>query len=209
MAINDLTMNFARWKAVLADCDAAEAAAAAIKDHPQCSVRDVVAIAAETVDQVYLVPASTLGGLRRKLELLWATELWDETYGTDFRHTMIGDLVRLEMLLAGVDPEEASGGMDLDKVGTDFSDAASEYDHCVHLHHGGPSEAYGASSSSDLAAIVDEAETKLLSLSSPNLGGVEKKLTILFGDNSFSRIDNSAVHALILRDLRRFITHQQ
>lgn len=211
MAINDLTTYSARWNAALADYDAAEAATAAVKAHSQGRVRDdVVALAAEAADRVYRVPAPTLGGLRRKLELLWSTELWEETYGTDFKRIAVGDLTRLELLLAGVDPYEATGGADLDKVAADFTEAAREYDHNVQLHREGPSKAWGTSSSSDITAMMDAAEAKLLSLSAPNLGAVEKKLTILFGDDRFCDIDNAAAHALILRDLRRFVAkHQQ
>jgi hypothetical protein len=210
LAINHLTTNYRRWNAALADSDAAEAATAAIKDHPNGRVRDdIVALTAEAVDRVYRVPAPTLGGLRRKLELFW-TDLWDETYGADFKKIVVGDLVRLELLLAGVDPYEASGGMDLEKVAADFAEAAGAYDHYIQLLREGPSEAWGTSSSSDITALMDEAEAKMLSLSAPTLGAVLKKLTILFSDDRFCEIDEAAAHGLILRDLRRFITkHHQ
>ena len=209
MADNSVSMVSRRWNNALVDYDAAEAAAAAIKDHPQSRVRDdVIALAAEAADRVYRIAAPTLGGLRRKLELVF--DLWDDTYGTDFVRTVVGDLTRLELLLVGVDPYEASGGMDLDKVATDFTEAAREYEHYVRLHRDGPSEAWGKSSSSEITALMDEAEAKLLSLSAPNLGAVEKKLAILFGDGRFCEIDDAAAQALILQDLRRLRTkHQQ
>lgn len=207
---NEITnTNSSRWDNVLVDCYSAKVAADAIKPHPEGRVRDeVFALADEAAERVYRVPAPTLGGLRRKLELLW-TDLFDETFGADFKRIIVGDLTRLELLLAGVDPYDASGGMDLDKVAADFTEAASEYDHYVKLHGEGPSEAWGANSSKDIAAMLDGAEARLLSLSAPNLGAVEKKLTILFGDDRFSEIDDSAAHALIIRDLRRLITTQQ
>jgi hypothetical protein len=210
MADNSVSMISRRWNNALVDYEAAAAADAAIKAHPQGRVRDdVAALAAEAADRVYRVPAPTLGSLRQKLELLWATKLWEETYGADFKRIALGDLTRLEMLLAGVDPYDASGGMDLDKVAADFTEAARGYDHYVHLHREGPSEAWGATTSSDVTALMDEAEAHLLSLSAPNLGAVEKKLTILFGDDRFCEIDDAAAHVLILRDLRRFITNHQ
>ena len=118
--------------------------------------------------------------------------------------------MRIELLLAGIDPYEASGRTDLDKVAADFSEAARENDHYVQLHREGPSEAWGTSSPIEIAALMGAAGAKLLSLSAPSLGAVEKKLTILFGDDRFCEIDDAAAQALILRDLRRFITqHQQ
>lgn len=210
MADKSVSMISRRWNNALVDYDAAKAAAAAVEAHAPGRVRDdVVALAAEAVDKVCRVPAPTLGGLRQKLELHW-TDLFDDTYGADFKRIIVGDLTRLELLLAGVDPNEASGGMDLDKVAADFTEAAREYEHYVQLHREGPSEAWGKSSSSDITALVDAAQAKLLSLSAPSLGAVEKKLTILFGDDRFCEIDDAATQALILRDLRRFITqHQQ
>lgn len=209
LATNHLTTNCARWNAALADCDAAEAAVAAVKDHPQGRVRDdVVALAAEATDRVYWLPAPTIGGLRRKLDLFW-TDLSGQACESDQR-VVLGDLVRIELLLAGVDPYEASGGMDLDKVAADFAEAARNYDHYVQLHREGGSEAWGTSSSSDITALMNEAEAKLISLPAPNLGAVEKKLTILFSNDRFGQIEDTIAHTLILRDLRRFIIkHQQ
>jgi hypothetical protein len=211
MAITHLTGNDSRWNAALADCDAAEAAAAAVKNHSTGRVRkDVVALAAEAADRLYRVPAPTLGGLRRKLLVLWATKFWEETCGVDPKRILVGDLTRLEMLHAGVDPYEASGGMDLEKIASDFTEAAWEYDRCIQLHRAGHSEARSTNSAGDIAACLDKARAKLLSLPAPNLGAVEKKLTILFDDDHFSEIDDAAAHILILRDVRRFIAgHQQ
>jgi hypothetical protein len=193
-----------RWNNALVDYDAAEAAAAAIQTHPPGRVRDdVLAVAGEAIDRVYRVPAPTLGGVRRKLELLF--DLWDETQDIHFVRIVVGDLTRLELLLAGADPYEASGGMDLDKVAADFWHAARRYDHNLHVFR----EGQATSSSSDFTALIEEAEAGLLSLSAPNLSAVEKKLTILFGDDRFCAIDETAAHTLILRDLRRFITKRQ
>jgi len=210
LADNSVSMISRRWNNALVDYDAADAAAAAVKAHPQGRVRDdVIVLAADAADRVYRVPAPTLGGLRRKLELLW-TDLWEDTADANVKRTVIGDLTRIELLLAEVDPYEASGGMDLDKVAADFAEAAREYDHYIQLHRENRSDALATSSSSEFAAMMDEAEAKLLSLSAPNLGAVEKKLTILFGDDRFYEIEDSAAQALILRDLRRFIAqHKQ
>jgi hypothetical protein len=209
MADDSVSMISRRWNNALVDYDAAKAAAGAVDAHRPGRVRDdVLALATEAVDRVCRVPAPTLGGLRQKLEVHWA-DLSDDTYGADFKRIIVGDLTRLELLLAGVDPYDASGGMDLDKLAADFTEAAREYDHHVQLRRDGPSEAWGTNSSSDITALIDQMEAKLLSMSAPNLGAIEKKLTILFGGDRFPETDGAVAQALILRDLRRFITKYQ
>ena len=205
MATDHLTTNLARWNSAAANHDAAEAALAAVKDNAECSVRhEIVALAAEAHDRLFRIPAPTIGALRRKLESFWG-DLFEETYGNQFRRIIIGDTVRLELLLAGVDPEEASGGMDLKKVASDFAAAAREYDHYVELRREGPSKKWGASTTSDITALLDAAESKMLSLSAPNLAAVEKKLTALWIDDRYDPIEATTAHVTILRDLRRLV----
>ncbi len=205
MATDHLTTNLARWNSAVANHDAAEAALAAVKDHPHSGVRDdIVALAAEANDRLFRIPAPTLGSLGRKLESFW--DIWAETCGTEFKRIIVGDIVRLELLLAGVDPDEASGGMDLKRVASDFADAACEYDHYAELRREGPSDKWGASTTSDITALLDEAESKLLSLSAPNLAAVEKKLTALWVDDTYDPIEATTAHVTILRDLRRLMT---
>jgi hypothetical protein len=205
LATDYLTTNLARWNSAVANHAAAEAALAAVKDHPQSGIRDdIVALAAEAHDRLFRIPAPTLGALRRKLESFW--DIWAETYGTDFKRIILGDLTRIELLLAGVEPEEASGGMDLKKVASDFAEAAREYDHYLELRREGPSKKWGASTTSDITALMDEAESKMLSLSAPNLAAVEKKLTALWVDDRYDPIEATTAHVTILRDLRRLMT---
>jgi hypothetical protein len=205
LATDHLTINLARWNAALANHAAAEAALAAVRDHPQSGIRDdIVALAAEAHDRLFRIPAPTLGAIRRKLESFWG-DLFEESYGNQFRRIIIGDTVRLEMLLAGIDPEEASGGMDLKKVASDFDEAAREYDHYTELRREGPSDKWGASTTSDVTALLDQAESKMLSLSAPNLAAVEKKLTALWLDDRYDPIEATTAHVTILRDLRRLM----
>jgi hypothetical protein len=205
LATDQLTTNLARWNSAAANHAAAEAALAAVKDHPQSSIRDdIVALAAEAHDRLFRIPAPTLRALRRKLESFWG-DLFEDTYGNQFRRIIIGDTVRLELLLAGVDPEEASGGMDLKKVASDFDEAAREYDHYTELRREGPSDKWGASTTSDVTALLDQAESKMLSLSAPNLAAVEKKLTALWLDDRYDPIEATTAHVTILRDLRRLM----
>jgi hypothetical protein len=203
LATDPITPNLARWNSAAADHDAADAALAAVKDLPQSSIRDeIVALAAEAHDRLFRIPAPTLGALRRKLESFWG-DLFEETYGNHFRRIVIGDTVRLELLLAGVAPEEASGGMDLKKVASDFDEAARQYDHYAELRREGPSDKWGESTTSDITALLDQAESKMLSLSAPNLAAVEKKLTALWVDDRYDPIEATTAHVTILRDLRR------
>lgn len=205
MATDHLTTNLARWNSAAANHAAAEAALAAVKDLPQSGIRDdIVALAAEAHDRLFRIPAPTLGALRRKLESFWG-DLFEDTYGNQFRRIIIGDTVRLELLLAGVDPHEASGGMDLKKVASDFAEAAREYDHYLELRREGPSKKWGASTTSDITALMDEAESKMLSLSAPNLAAIEKKLTALWVDDRYDPIEATTAHVTILRDLRRLV----
>jgi hypothetical protein len=205
LATDHLTTNLARWNSAAANHEAAQAALAAVEESRKCSVHDeIVALAAEAHDRLFRIPAPTLGALRRKLETFWG-DVFEETYGNQFRRIIIGDIVRLELLRAGVDPEEASGGMDLNKVASDFAEAAREYDHCAELRREGPSDKWGASTTSDITASLDEAESKMLSLSAPNLAAVEKKLAALWFDRRYDPIETTTAHVTILRDLRRLM----
>ena len=209
MAINHHTISKRRWNTVLSNLEALNAAAAAVEGQCPSLARDhILSRYVATAKELFGTTAPTLGDLRRKLELYWG-DLFKDVHGNDFKRIAVGDLVRLELLHTGVDAEEASGGMNLKKVASDWADAALEYDHYLQLHLDGQAEAEGTSSSSDITAMMIEAEAKLLSLSAPQLGAVEKKLTIIFGGDRFDPIED-AIAYLILRDLRHFITdHQQ
>jgi len=159
----NFTTTLTRWNSTLADHDAAEAALAALKDFPRSRVYDdIIALAAEAQDRLFRIPSPTIGALRRKLEAFW-TDLWEETPAADAKRGIIGDLTRIELLLLGAGPEEAAVGMDLKRVASDFAAAAREYDHYVELHREGPSDRWGASTTSDIVALMDEAEAKMLS----------------------------------------------
>jgi hypothetical protein len=207
LATDHLTTNLARWNSAATNYDAADAALGAVKDLPQSGIRDdIVALAAEAHDRLFRIPAPTFGALRRKLEWFW--DIWAETYGTDFKRIILGDLTRIELLKAGVEPEEASGGMDLNKVASDFDEATREYDHYTELRLEGPSDKWGASTTSDITACLDQAESKMLSLSAPNLAAVEKKLAALWVDDRYDPIEATTAHVTILRDLRRLADTQ-
>lgn len=209
MATNHFTPNLARWNSTLADHDAAEAALVALKDLAKSRVHDdIIALAAEAKDRLFRIPSPTISALRRKLETFW-TDLWEETPAADAKRGIIGDLTRIELLLLGAGPEEVAVGMDLKRVASDFAAAARDYDHYVELHREGPSDKWGASTTSDIVALMDQAEAKMLSLPAPNLPAVEKKLTAMWIDQRYDPIEATTAHVTILRDLRRLIIEHQ
>lgn len=206
MANDHITPNLARWNAGIADFEAANTALEALTEHPESRVRDdIAALATDASARLFRIPAPTLGTLRRKLEAYWG-DVFEEVYGNEFRRVLLGDLVRIELLRAGVDPEEASGGMNLKTVASNFAEAAREYDHYMDLHREGPSDNWGSSTTSDIVALLDQAEAKMLGLPAPNLAAVEKKLTVLWKDQRYDPIESSTAHVTILRDLRRLMT---
>lgn len=208
MATDHLTTNLARWNSAAANHDAAEVALAAVKDLPQSGIRnDIVALAAEAHDRLFRIPAPTLGALRRKLEWFW--DIWAQTYGTNFKRIILGDLTRIELLLAGVHPEDASGGMNLKKVASAFREAALEYDRYLEFRRQVPSEKWGESTTSDIAARLGQAAAKVLSLPAPNLAAVEKKLAAMWVDERFDPIEATTVHVMIMRDLHRLMNEHQ
>jgi hypothetical protein len=114
------------------------------------------------------------------------------------------------MQLAGVEEPDASGGYDMRKVARDWTDALHQLDHWAQLLAEGRSDKWGDSKQSDIATFKDEAEAALLSLPTPHLLAVIKKLEILWADQRFGAVDDTWDHLLLMRDLRRFaLKHQQ
>lgn len=208
MAIHHHTVSQHRWNTVLSNLETLDAAVIAEDEQRPGSVRgQTLSLYVAAAKQFFGVAAPTLGGLRHKLEVYWG-DVFEDVHGNNFKRIAMGDLVRLELLHVGVDADEASGGMNLEKVASDWAAAAREYDHYVQLRSDARSDAGGTSSSIDVAALMGEAEAKLLSLSAPNLEAVETKLIILLGGDRFDPIED-AIAYLLLRDLRHFITKRQ
>lgn len=154
---------------------------------------------------MFRAPAPTLGAVRQKLEAYWG-DLFDDSHGSSFKRIVIGDLVVLEMVHAGIDWAEASGGRSWKKVRSDFEKAARAYDRYLELQREGPTDKWGENTASDIAALLEGAEAEMLSLPAADLAGVEKKLTAIWQDQAYDPIEASTVHVTILRDLRRLIT---
>lgn len=188
MANSYLPTNSARWNAALANHEAAHAAALAMQELQDCRVRnEIFELAAGAAERLFRVPSPTIGALRVKLETLFGESIWDEDEGGNIRRTVIGDLRRLELLLAGAEPHEASGGMDLSKLAADWAEAASKYSK--------------SASPAEKSALA----TSLLQLSAPDLAAVEAKLMILAASDDY--VDRFAACNLvqIIRDLKRFV----
>lgn len=208
MAINHHTVSHRRWNTVQSNLEALDAAAAAVEGQRPSPARErILSLYVATANKLFSTVAPTLGDLRHKLEVYWGN-LFEDIPGNDLKLIAMGDLYRLNLLHAGVEAVHASGGMNLEKVASDWADAAREYDHYVQLSRDAPSEASVASSSNNIAALIDQAEATLLSLSAPSLEAVEKKLTILLGGDRFDPIGD-AIAYLILRDLGHFIIKSQ
>ena len=193
------------WNEALVDYEVAKAAADAVADKPACQLREHIFEAyGDAAKAIEHSAAPDLKALVEKLHVYWrAVDLTDGSFGNSFRRKIVGDLIRLDLLLAGIDSEKASGGMDLQKVVSDWTEASREYDRCAQLRR-------DLSSESDVAALANEAQERMLSRPAPNLHAVEKKLTAIWADERFDPVSNSTAHCRILGDLRDLITqHQQ
>lgn len=187
MATDHLTTIFDQWNVALANHKAGQAAALALQQHPMGYVRyEVLGLAGDASRDLFRAPSPTLGAIRTKLEALWGDRLHEETDFGRARRIAIGDLARIDLLLAGVDSNEASGGMDLERLRSDWADAVQS------THANSPDR--------------EELVPAFLGLSAPSLTAVEAKLQAIWDqDDQVDDIDRSVAHIMILRDLRRFI----
>lgn len=181
------TTSQSRFNAAFANHHAAATAAATVQNHPDGEVRsNILVLAVTAADTFFNTPAPSLDAVAIKLEKYWGEALFDDADPhTAMRQIIVGDLRRIERLLAGVEEPDATGGMDLERVDHDWADALREYER------------------SEIAALKQRAETKLLSLRAPHLVDVLKKLELLWAGTT-----ESGVHLLILNDLRQFADRQ-
>jgi len=187
LATDTLTPKSIRWNSALAEYKAGLAAAAALRDHFETRIRDdILNLAADASQRLFRAPAPTLAAIREKVEAAYGESIWDETGWGSQRRRIVGDLWRIEMLLAGVDPAEAAGGMDLNKVAADWSEAANDYD-----------------SKPGLSREQSEAGERLLTLAAPDLAAVAKKLQFLLAIDESEDVEMTVALAQILRDVRR------
>jgi hypothetical protein len=163
----------------------------------------------DAADEVLSVAASTLSDVRRKLEIYWGDDIFEDAYGNQWKRTILGDLMRLHMLEGGVDWKEASGGLDRVKMASDWAAAASDYDRHLENDREVASANGGASTPSDSLSSMDEVEGRMLSLAAPDVAAVLAKLAALWRDDRLDPVWTSTGHARIFRDLRRLAGQQQ
>ena len=211
MADHATTTNLSRWDAAFVDYKIAKAASDAVAEKPASRVRDHVNDMLDAARQaIFALAAARLGSVAEKLMVYWGDQLFqDDWYGVGWRRMCVGDLRRIEMQIAGIEEPDASGGMDMEKVARDWTDAFHQLDHWDQLLAEGPSDRWGESTQSDILALKDEAEGALLSLPAPDLLAVIKKLETLWMDQRFDVVDDTSGHLLIMRDLRRFALKYQ
>jgi hypothetical protein len=187
LAYTHLTTISDQWNVAVTNHEAAQSAASALQDHPAGRVRhEVLCLANDACRDLFRTASPTLGAIRTKLEALWGGSLYEETAFATVRRMVIGDLVRIELLLLGVDPSEASGGMDLAKLESDWINAV---------------QSDAASSSRG-----EKAAPTILDLSAPSLTAVATKLQAIWEHvHDADDIDCSVAQLMILRDLYRFI----
>lgn len=188
MATDTFTPKSIRWNSALAEYKAGLAAVAALCNHSETRIRDdVFNLAVDASQRLFRAPAPMLAAVREKVGAAYGESIWDETEWARQRRRIVGDLCRIEMLLAGVDPAEASGGMDLNKVASDWSEAADDYDTKAGLSH-----------------QQSEAGERLLTLAAPDLAAVIKKLQVLLAGGESEDVEKTATLTHILRDVWRF-----
>lgn len=197
--------NSSRWDVAFTDYKAAKAASEALAEYPTSRVHEQIDDLLENArETVFAVPAPRLGRVAEKLDVYWGDRLFDDDwFGVEWRQTVVGDIRRNEMQLAGVEEPAASGGLDMEKAVWEWAEAVQEHDHWSKLLAGAPAGALSQSERSDVLAFKDEAQAALLSLPAPHLFAVIKKLEILLMDPAFNPIPG-ATEQLLVRDVRRF-----
>lgn len=204
MTTQVLSNHAGRWKSVMDNFVAAKEAVDAIEHLADCDATDRIRdLLDDVVQSVYSTASPDLGALAEKLEIYWGEELFaEEDYVASYKARIVGDIRRIRLLSAGIDNEDASGGMDLEKIAADWASALQEYHQHAQFFEAGPPERWQYSKKSDIVALKDEAEAKLLSLHAPNLAAVIRKLELLWADDRFDRASHYC-RCCILRDLHR------
>jgi hypothetical protein len=183
---------------------AAKQAVDAIEHLADCDATDRIHdLFDDVVQRVNLTAAPDLRAIAEKLEVHWGEELFaEDDYIASYKQRIIGDIRRNHLLAAGIDNEDASGGMDLACMTAEWADALQEYNQHAQFLEAGPSDRWLYSKKSDLVALKDEAKAKLLSLHAPNVTAVIRKLELLWADDRFDRVSHYG-RCCILRDLHR------
>lgn len=211
MATNANTTNFAQWNTAKYNHAVAQRAWDAIEHDDDCTARQQAALNLEDCRRtLFTVPAPDIAALIDKLTIWWGKSLFNENELSVLRRKVIGDLRRIELEAVGTDEADASGRSPK-KAAADvkaWQSKLAEYLEWERLVSEGPSPRWGGR---DEASIVDAmltAAAELLDVPAPSLGGVTKKLDLLWKDDRLEHIWNGAMYVLLMRDLNRLSRSQ-
>ncbi|MCW1401060.1 hypothetical protein OKA06_01475 [Novosphingobium sp. MW5] len=212
MAANASTTDAARWESANYNRLVARKAWVAVAGEDDCQARRLAATALYDAQRTqFSTPAPSISALADKLTIWWGRHLPEDTFDSSLNRRVIGDLRRLELEAAGVPHSEASGRM-MDKVEQDaaaWRAALAEYNEQQQLFMEGPSPRWEGRDSSDMFHAVHCAIDNLLALPAPNLGGVIKKLEIMWEFDRFETIEDGAIYVHVMRDLNGLVNQQR
>lgn len=212
MAANASTTDAARWESANYNRLVARKAWVAVAGEDDCQARRLAATALYDAQRTqFSSPAPSISALADKLTIWWGRHLSEETCDSARNRRVIGDLRRLELEAAGVPHSDASGRT-LDKVEQDdaaWRAALAEYNEQQQLFMEGPSPRWEGRDSSVMLDAVHSAADDLLALPAPNLGGVIKKLEIMWEFDRFETIEDGSIYVHIMRDLNGLASRQR
>ncbi len=194
---------FARWTSALENLSVAKLAWAAVEREGQCQARKKVKRAFTAArSKLFSAPAPDLDAVIEKLMVWWGESVFDETYASSLHCKVIGDLRRIEMRAAGVDEVEAFGRSPEEATAEAeaWRSAFAAYVELEHEFFAGLNTSREADSYATLGAL-HHAAGELLQLTAPTIGGVIKKLEIIWEDDRFETIGDGSIYVHIMRDL--------
>lgn len=194
------------WASALHNYSVANKAWNAVRDDDQCSARGKAARGLlEAQSKVFAIPALSLSGVRKKLEIWWGEALYSETIPGHLNRIVMGDLTRLALEAAGATELEASGRSPEEAANqlTEWQSTLAEYAELEKLLVEGPSARWEGRDADEIISAMDFAAAGVLKLPAPNIYGLIRKLEMRWEDERFDEVGNAALYVQILRDLHR------
>lgn len=195
-----------RWTSALYNHHVAQLAWSAVDLDEPCPAREQVArTLADARNLVFAAAAPNISAVAEKLSIWWGESIWRDTYEMSLHRNMIGDLRRLEREAAGLDHLEASGRSpeEVAQLADAWRAALAGYREEEELFIEGPSPRWQGREATDIIGAMDYAAGTLLELPAPNLGGVIRKLELLWEDDRFETVEGGAFFVQLIRDLNR------
>lgn len=206
MAIPTPTTDLTRWTSAKYSHAVAQRAWNAIEHDEDCTARQQAALNLEDCRRVlFTTPAPDLGALIDKLTIWWGKALFNESELGATRRKLIGDLQRIQLEDAGIGEIEASGRLPEQAAADVEGWQAKLAEHCAleQLFAEGPSQRWKGRKKADIVTALTNVTVELLALPAPSLGGVTKKLELLWKDDRLEQVWNGAMYVLLMRDLYR------